>query len=45
MGHGRVHWETVPAEVGARVLELWIQLLMEHGPEEESREGREDRGD
>lgn len=45
LGHGRVHWETLPAEVRAKVLEFWIELLMGHEAEEESGEGREERGD
>jgi hypothetical protein len=30
LGHGAVHWDTLPPPVRARVLALWMQLLAEH---------------
>lgn len=30
LGHGTVHWDTLPAPVRERVLALWLQLLTEH---------------
>ena len=30
LGHGPVHWDTLPPEVRARALALWLQLLAEH---------------
>ena len=30
LGHGLVHWETLPPPVRERVLALWLQLLLEH---------------
>lgn len=31
LGHGPVHWTTLPSEVRERVLVLWLQLLTDHG--------------
>jgi len=30
LGHGLVHWDTLPPTVRERVLALWLQLLTEH---------------
>ena len=30
LGHGPVHWDTLPAPVREHVLALWMQLLTEH---------------
>jgi hypothetical protein len=30
LGHGQVHWDTLPPPVRERVLALWIQLLTQH---------------
>lgn len=30
LGHGPVHWDTLPGPVRERVLALWLQLLTEH---------------
>ena len=30
LGFGPVHWEGLPPETRARVLDLWIQLLRDH---------------
>lgn len=30
LGHGQVHWDTLPPPVRERVLALWMQLLTEH---------------
>ena len=30
LGHGLVHWNTLPPTVRERVLTLWLQLLAEH---------------
>lgn len=30
LGHGPVHWDTLPPEVRARALALWLQLLAAH---------------
>lgn len=30
LGHGLVHWDTLPRPVRERVLALWTQLLTEH---------------
>lgn len=30
LGHGTVHWDTLPSAVREHVLALWLQLLTEH---------------
>ncbi len=30
LGFGPVHWDGLPPETRARVLDLWIQLLRDH---------------
>jgi hypothetical protein len=45
LGHGRVRWEALPAEVRTKVLELWVLLLMDHLGGQEPAEGCEDRGE
>jgi hypothetical protein len=30
LGFGPVHWEGLPPETRAKVLDLWIQLLRDH---------------
>lgn len=30
LGFGPVHWEGLPPEIRARVLDLWIELILEH---------------
>lgn len=30
LGHGPVHWDTLPPEVRERALALWLQLLAAH---------------
>ena len=36
LGFGPVHWEGLPPEIRARVLELWIQLLRGHVKRQEA---------
>jgi hypothetical protein len=42
LGFGPVHWEGLPPEIRARVLDLWIQLLRHHVERQDAAPGAEE---